>query len=588
MSPKIIHSRRYQTITKKNAKKKKEDFVFEEKKNYSSKYKKQEELKKKKRLLKQKKKEKLGMNSYSMSKNNNMNEKNQNEEKYTISSKKKRKKELPKFLKVSCAIMGILLIGYASKFVIKYENMSIFSVFSNKEQDNLVSNYTLKIGILNLDTADAWKTQNIIYNEMLSLSTRKLVDINEDYTLRYDIAEKVEKIDEVKYQITLKKESNIAIPMIEQAIAKILQVGANNIYYTSVENIENMTAIDDNTILVTLKKKDPYFIYHLDFPIMVDYDDTTPFVLKKAEQNSILFEKNKASTTIREVSLQNYVDSDTMVEEFKDKKIDVFFATSDSIMTLIGKYDYSIKKYRDGQTLFLLGNKDSSLFQRKEVRKALAYSLNRTEIVSKVNHSFAEVIDLPYIYSGIQYKYDIYGAQNALLSNGWKKGNAQQYHRLIDEVDTNLVLKLLYNKEDTHKTKTAQIIKEMAEENGIGIELIAATEAEVQQKLVNKEYDIVLADVFIGKSPDIEYLKDFLNLNEEIELAMKEIDNSVPENIAENVKSLQRVLSEEIACIGIFARNTNIIYQKDISGFEKTNYMNIFNQYQSIGKLKEN
>ena len=39
----------------------------------------------------------------------------------------------------------------------------------------------------------------------------------------------------------------------------------------------------------------------------------------------------------------------------------MFTASSDSIMQLIGKREYNVKKYRDGETVFLLGNKDSAL-----------------------------------------------------------------------------------------------------------------------------------------------------------------------------------------------------------------------------------
>lgn len=44
---------------------------------------------------------------------------------------------------------------------------------------------------------------------------------------------------------------------------------------------------------------------------------------------------------------------------------------------------------------------------------------------------FSEVIDIPYIYSDIKYKYDLYAAENALLINGWKKTSGI-YTKMMD------------------------------------------------------------------------------------------------------------------------------------------------------------
>ena len=79
------------------------------------------------------------------------------------------------------------------------------------------------------------------------------------------------------------------------------------------------------------------------------------------------------------------------------------------------------------------------LFKLKEIRKALVYSLKREDIIKEINNSFSELIDLPFIYSEIKYKYDIYGAENELLSNGWKKENGI-YTKNIEESPT-LILK---------------------------------------------------------------------------------------------------------------------------------------------------
>ena len=54
-----------------------------------------------------------------------------------------------------------------------------------------------------------------------------------------------------------------------------------------------------------------------------------------------------------------------------------------------------------------------------------------------------------------------------------------------------------------------------------------------------------------------------------------------------NIQNLEFVLSDEVACIGIYARNINLVYQKYIYGFNDINYMSIFNNINNIGKKAE-
>ena len=49
------------------------------------------------------------------------------------------------------------------------------------------------------------------------------------------------------------------------------------------------------------------------------------------------------------------------------------------------------------------------------------YSLNRDEIVKNSDNNFIEVIDLPFLYSTIKYKYDVVGARNLMNSNAGMK-----------------------------------------------------------------------------------------------------------------------------------------------------------------------
>ena len=123
--------------------------------------------------------------------------------------------------------------------------------------------------------------------------------------------------------------------------------------------------------------------------------------------------------------------------------------------------------------------------------------------------------------------------------------------------------------------------------NNINIDVQAVSQAEVQARVEAKDYDIVLATVYLNETPNIGFLKDYLNINEVTDQAFRQVEQSSVEDLSSNVQNLEYVLSDEVACIGIYARNINLVYQKYIYGFENLNYMGIFSNLDKIGKLLE-
>lgn len=489
------------------------------------------------------------------------------------------------------SLIGVLVcIGIVSKKIVQKENQTpITEVYSNKnEKITLAPSYDLKIGVSKLDTTDVLKTKNVILNELYLKTKNQFLSINKDYSINYLVAKKIEKVNNKEFLIDLNPDFKYSVEDIKNSVNEIKNIGDQNIYYKDIQNIEEISDLGDNQIKVRLKIENSLFIYTLDFPIIKSGSSEnldTEYNLPSKTDTELTFIKNKSKSTLNSLKVLNYLDTDDMINDFRDEKIDMFFASSDSIMQLVGKHEYNIKKYRDGEAVFLLGNKDSVYFSRKEIRQAIAYSLNRDEIVKKINSSFSEVIDLPYIYSDVKYKYDIYGAENVLLSNGWKKVSGV-YNKQIDNQSRNIELNLLVNSGDSSKVKIADLVKQMVEQTGIKINIIALPEAGVKDRINAGDYDIVLADVYINDYPDISYLEKYINLNSDINNAIEQVNTSDYNIVDKNMQNLQSILSSEVACIGIMARTTNVVYQKDISGFENTGYMRVFD-LEKIGQILE-
>lgn len=575
MSANIINSHRYKKTTRKKANENKERIKANQK------YKK-EKLKNLKEKRKNEVKDsyiKLN-NSFNSNYNTNLNN-NTNKNK-----KKTRKHNFPGLLKIIGLVACIALIAIISRIIVKKENEPVVQAdFNTEKKVSLVQDYNFKIGMSKLDSTNYLSSKNIILNELVSSLSNKLISINKDYSINYIVAKSIKKVSNKQYFIELNPDYNVKVEDIKNTVNEIKSSGDKNIYYECINNIWSIDEQGKNEFSITLKQDDPYFVYNLTFPIL-NTGNNYPYDIKNEGESSVLFTRKKSNSTLSTIQFTGYSDIDNLIEDFKNGKIDMFTASSDSIMQLIGKYEYNVKKYRDGQNIFLLGNKDSKVFSQKEVRQALLYSLNREEIVKKINSTFSEVIDIPYIYSSIRYKYDIVGAKNILIQYGWKNEKGIN-KKTVGEEELTLELTLLVNEKDNTKVKIADMIKDMAENVGIRINIKKAKDAKLTELIKNKSYDIILADVYVNDKPDITYLEEYININDKVNSALNIVKQSSIEDLPKNIATLQDVISDEIACIGILARNTNVVYQKNINGFEDINYMKVFYNLENIGKIQE-
>lgn len=585
MSAKIIDSHRYKKTTRKKATKaklaKKNNMKYKKEKLKNIKENKKDDIK----VSDISKGLNFGYGENFVDYNSETSHRKNNKQKYKRKTKK-RDSEFPKFLKVVGLVFCIGIIGVTSKIIVKHENEIIVNVDSNIQQKiTLVQDYDFKIGMSKLDTTEYMKTKNIVLNELVKIANNLLLSVNKDYTIDYKVAKSVEKINSKEYFIEINPEYKVSVDDIKNSIDYIKNLGDSSIYFSTVDNIDTVTKQGNTELKINLKNDDNYFLYKLDFPLVSNSKGSSYSIENVDEKRSVLLNNEKSKSTLKTIKFTGYSDSDVLVDEFRNSQIDMFTASSDSIIQLIGKHEYNVKKYRDGQTIFLFGNKDSEIFKIKEVRQALAYSLNRDEIIKKINPSFSEVIDIPYIYSDIKMKYDVYGATNSLLSQGWQKLNGV-YRKQIGDSLKILELNLLVNENDATKVVIAEQIKEMAEINGIKININRQKDEALQEHINNKNYDIILADVYINNIPDISFIQDYININDEINSAINIVNNSSIEDLPKNISTLQNLISNEVACIGILARDTNIIYQKNINGFDNIGYMKLFDNIEKIGKIQ--
>ena len=511
----------------------------------------------------------------------------------TVLKEPKQKIYIPKSFIIACIVVVAILVVYISAKIMRIDEKISVAVFNgNNEQPAekevlLENNYDLKVALTSLGSRELSNSKNIIVNDIYKASNLKLIESKDNYTINYIVARKIEKLSDREYIITLNNSYKLDIDDVIYSVNRIME-STDSMYYERINNIMEISAYgeDKYNIRVLLKEANPYFVYDLDFPLLDNESKIFGRFTYSINNGDVIFSKNEKNErkNLNTITLKEYNTIDDCVDAFRKNEVDMFFASSNNEMQLIGKSDYNVKKYKDGETLFLLGNKESDIFSRKEIRTALMYSLNRDEIVKSSDNNFIEIIDLPFLYSSIKYKYDVVGAQNLMNSYSWNK-NAYGFYEKEDNGYKSATLRLLVNAEDQNKVNVANSIKTMAQNAGINIDVQALSQAEVQARVEAKDYDIVLATIYLNETPNIDFLRDYLDINETTSQAFKQVEESSVEDLSSNVQNLEYVLSDEVACIGIYARNINLVYQKYIYGFENLNYMSIFSNLDKIGKI---
>ena len=511
----------------------------------------------------------------------------------TVLKEPKQKIYIPKSFVIACIVVVAILVVYISAKIMRIDEKISVAVFNgNNEQPAekevlLENNYDLKVALTSLGSRELSNSKNIIVNDIYKASNLKLIESKDNYTINYIVARKIEKLSDREYIITLNNSYKLDIDDVIYSVNRIME-STDSMYYERINNIMEISAYgeDKYNIRVLLKEANPYFVYDLDFPLLDNESKIFGRFIYSINNGDVIFSKNEKNErkNLSTITLKEYNTIDDCVDAFRKNEVDMFFASSNNEMQLIGKSDYNVKKYKDGETLFLLGNKESDIFSRKEIRTALMYSLNRDEIVKSSDNNFIEIIDLPFLYSSIKYKYDVVGAQNLMNSYSWNR-NAYGFYEKEDNGYKSATLRLLVNVEDQNKVNVANSIKTMAQNAGINIDVQALSQAEVQARVEAKDYDIVLATIYLNETPNIGFLRDYLDINETTSQAFKQVEESSVEDLSSNVQNLEYVLSDEVACIGIYARNINLVYQKYIYGFENLNYMSIFSNLDKIGKI---
>lgn len=282
---------------------------------------------------------------------------------------------------------------------------------------------------------------------------------------------KVEKVDDYTVKFTLPKVSMGAMELL------------GNIFIMPKHVYENEANIENSS-----KNASPV--------------GTGPYKLKEYKAGQyVKLEKNDnyflGAPKIANVIFRIVSDANTAQLALQNGEINALAVQPSDIDKLKSNDKLSVLPYDEGRIGYMAFNLSSNKVQNKDVRQAVAYALNKTEIInaSYISSKFAAPA------------YTILPNENAFHSDNVEKYdyNQDKAKELLTKAGASgLKLKLAYIGNNVPQQKQAAVIQQDLKAAGINVELVGMDSNALSQKLkkVQTDFDMYLNGYIMGIDPD--------------------------------------------------------------------------------------
>ncbi|MDD3243056.1 MAG: ABC transporter substrate-binding protein [Eubacteriales bacterium] len=242
-------------------------------------------------------------------------------------------------------------------------------------------------------------------------------------------------------------------------------------------------------------------------------------------------------------------------------------------------YEYTTRRFE-----FLSINSKTGDLADVKMRKAMAYAVDRSQIVSYVyvNHAIAVESPVPpdsWLYSGnvLTYEQNIDKGRSLILQCGWKDTDADGiWDQAPDGSARKLTFDILVNIDDDASLRrdTALILADQLGKIGMEINVKSVSWDSYKTQLENGTYDLAMAGVYMNPVPDWRYLlrsDGAMNYGkwriEALDTALDAVQSAPDrDSLKLATDALQTVIMDQLPIIGLYFRTHTLMTATDISG----------------------
>lgn len=470
----------------------------------------------------------------------------------------------------------------------------------------------LELGVASFDSINPILSKNKNIQDISKIIFEPLITLTSNYKLEGCLAKEWAKQNETTYLIKLKEDKKWSDgePFTAEDVRYTIDrlKDSETIYSANVQYVTTVEVVDNETIRIILSQEVPFFEYNLTFPILSSkyYSDkefipdivpigTGMYKVSEVKESSLILSKNdyyqeKDKLKLDKITLTIYSSIGELYNSFKIGNVDFVSTQNSNLKEYIGTIGYNSKEMKGREHDFIAFNTKSQILSQPVVRKAISYSIDKSNIVSSVYGDSYYTSNYPLDYGNWIYQevakdpiYNTEQAKQVLVDDGWTYRN-KYWQKVVNYRTQRISLNFVVKSTDAQRVKVAENIKAQLENQGFRINLIKASDEQYQNYLKNKNYDMILCSINLSVSIDLSTFFGANNLanfaNDEVTNIMNEVKNLNDETkLKEDYKRLEEIYATEMPYLSLYNNKYTVAYSAGITGTLEPNW---FNQFYNI------
>ena len=381
-----------------------------------------------------------------------------------------------------------------------------------------------------------------------------------------------------------------------------------NPYYSRVQMISSMEAVDDLTLTVNSKYSGYATLYAMTFPVVQSgtLDDrmargTGPYwYTEYAAGQGVRLEVNplwwKKDPEIQSIAALNYASSGDALEALKTNEINILCTQSSHAavnrkLSDVTSMDYITNTY---EMLVPNLNEDSPMSDVR-MRQAVMYAIDRSNIAESAYLGMGVQCEVPVNPSSWLYEsqsaifyYSPERALQLIKSCGWEDLTGDGMLNQIDGVvlqDLTLTLVTYNESTNTMRENAANLIANYLAQVGVKVNVTVYSKTRCLQKVKDREYDLALVGMQLSEIPNLSPLLQgggSLNLNnfknDDMELVIGQVSAASTEAELKSLYSqIQMIVVDRLPVLGLLFRTGTVLSTRSLAGLGGLRVSNMLN-----------
>ncbi len=509
-------------------------------------------------------------------------------------------------------ILGIVTYSFYKKEKKESENAAA-AAQETQETENVVRE--LRLAISQLDSINPIISHNKQVQQLSRIIFDSLVNLNEDYSIEYNLASEISKTDAVTYVIKLRDDAKWSdgtnVTAYDVRFTAELLKNINSVYSANIEHLYAIDIIDDQTLRLSLDAEVPFFEYNLTFPIMsseyykdIDFANSERtnlplgsgmFKIASYDTKIIKLEKNteywntEKNTVLENIDINIYSTMGEVYNDFKNGNVDAIDTSQNSVSQYIGSIGFESLEYDTREYDYVAFNTSNAYLASPKTRKALSYLIDKSNTVASCYGNSARVSDFPLDYGNYLYQQEIIdngynndAASNLLSEDGWTfRNNSWQKTNARKRYYT-LSFSLTINGDNALNETIATNLKQQWANSGINVSIRKVNTEKYQELLESKTgYDAILVNMSTSFTPDINSYLGGGNKsnysNDEVNQILTEVKDITDMNVLkEKYKRILEIYNEEKPFMSIARKKNMLVYNTNLTGNLKPTAYNLY------------